>query len=221
MKNTFEEQLNAVITEYKSALSRSQDSYTDGSGIISRSEIYEFQTRCISAIEKASGLYSIYSRRVMEIEKSNNHPWNHVAGQIGVAQGLLYDIQNGYLKSLEEIIHGDVFSDFLEMASHLVSQGYRDAAAVMAGSTLEIHLRKLCDKNDIETTKPNGEPKKNNLLNQELAKAGVYTKLEHKNVTASLGLRNHAAHGEYGEYNKEQVRNLIDGVRGFITRHPA
>ena len=219
MKNTFEEQLNAVITEYDSFISRSQ--YDDGSDVISRTEIMELNTRCITVVERASGFNSTYSREVRRISKETNYPHTNVVNEIGVVKALLFDIKNGHIKTIEEEIHGDVFSDYLEMASHLVSQGYKDAAAVMAGSTLEVHLRKLCDKNDIDTLKGDGKPKKADSLNAELSKAGVYTKLEQKNVTAWLGLRNYAAHGEYGEYNKEQVRNLIDGVRGFITRHPA
>ena len=107
------------------------------------------------------------------------------------------------------------------MSAYLVEQGYKDPAAVMAGSTLEVHLRKLCDKNDIETVNTDGKSKKADLLNAELAKADVYTKLDQKNVTAWLGLRNNAAHGNYSEYTKEQVEILIEGVRNFIARHPA
>ncbi len=42
-----------------------------------------------------------------------------------------------------------------------------------------------------------------------------------KNVTAWLDLRNKAAHGEYGKYEADQVGLMIDGIRDFITRHPA
>ena len=150
----------------------------------------------------------------------DNISYNHVAKQIGVAKALLSDIQNDYLKGLEEIIHGDLFSDFLEMATHLMENKYKDAAAVMAGSTLEVHMRKLCDKHSVTTTSGR-KPKKAELLNAELAKEGVYSKLDQKNVTAWLGLRNNAAHGNYSEYTKEQVKLLIDSVRDFITRYPA
>lgn len=223
MQNTFEEQLNAVITEYESAFlqSKSYSEYEDISRVLSESQISELQTRCISAIERVSGSRSIYSIRAREVGKKEGVMYGHVAKQIGVAKGLLYDIQNGHLKSLEEIIHGDLFSDFLEMASHLVEQGYKDPAAVMAGSTLEIHLRKLCVKNDIDILKEDGKPKKADSLNAELARAGVYEKLDQKGVTAWLDLRNKAAHGEYDEYTKEQVELLIENVRNFIIRHSA
>ena len=218
MTDTFKKQLNAVITEYESALSQSK--YSDGSDVISKTEIMELQTRCISVIERTSGSKSIYSRQVTEISKKRSHVYDHVAGQIGVAKALLFDIQNDYLQNLEETIHGDLFGDFLEMATHLIENGYKDAAAVMAGTTLEVHIRKLCDKNDLATTSGH-KPKKAESLNAELAKEGVYTKLDQKNVTAWLGLRNNAAHGNYSEYTKEQVSLLIDNVRNFITRHPA
>lgn len=156
----------------------------------------------------------------MEISKRENRIYDQVDEQIGVAKVLLFNIQNDYLKGLEEDIYGDVLSDFLEMSAHLVEK-YKDAAAVMAGSTFEIHLKKLCDKNDIDILNKDGRHKKADLLNAELAKADVYTKLDQKNITAWLGLRNYVAHGEYSKYDEGQVRLLIDGVRYFITRHPA
>ena len=223
MQNTFEKQLNAVITEYELAFSqaKSYSEYEDISDVLSKSQVSELEIRCISAIERASGSGSTHSIQVREIGKNKDLMYLYIAQQIGVARGLLYDIQNGYLKGLEEIIHGDVFNDFLEMSSYLVEQGYKDPAAVMAGSTLEVHLRKLCDKNGIDTLKRDGKPKKADSLNAELAGAGVYGKLDQKSVTAWLDLRNNAAHGHYDKYDEGQVRLLIDGVRDFIIRHPA
>ena len=218
MTDIFKKQLNAVITEYESALSQSK--YKDGSDVISKIEIRKFQTRCIAAIERTSGSKSTYSTQVMEVSKQRGSLYDHVAGQIGVAKALLFDIQNDYLKNLEETIHGDLFGDFLEMAAHLIENGYKDAAAVMAGTTLEVHMRKLCDKHGLATTSGH-KPKKAEALNAELVREGVYTKLDQKNVTAWLGLRNNAAHGNYSEYTKGQVGLLIDNVRNFITRHPA
>ena len=138
---------------------------------------------------------------------------------LGILKAMRADYAAGYLSSVAELIHADVFADFLEMADHLLAQGYKDPAAVMTGSVLEEHLRKLCDKSGINTT--NGAQKKVDLLNAELAGTGVYAKLDQKNVTAWLDLRNKAAHGKYAEYTKEQVQALLDGVRHFMVRHSA
>ena len=106
------------------------------------------------------------------------------------------------------------------MAEHLLSEGYKDAAAVIIGSTLEEHLRKLCVKNGIPLDAAE-RPKKADALNAELAVQSVYSKLDQKSITAWLDLRNKAAHGKYGEYSKEQVGLLIQGVRDFMARLPA
>ena len=63
-----------------------------------------------------------------------------------------------------------------------------------------------------------GKPKKADSMNNDLASAGVYSKLDQKNVTAWLDLRNKAAHAQYGEYNADQVQNLLIGVREFAAR---
>lgn len=101
-----------------------------------------------------------------------------------------------------------------------MSEGYKDPAAVIIGGVIEEHLRKLCGRADIDTT-INGRPKKADAMNNELAAANVYLKLDQKSVTAWLDIRNNAAHGKFDQYNTEQVKNMLLGHRNFITRIPA
>lgn len=143
---------------------------------------------------------------------------------IGILQALRDDYEGGYTRAIQELIHADLFSDFLEMAEYFLAEGYKDPAAVMAGGVLEEHLRKLCQKNTIpitEPTKSGQRPKKAESMNAELAGANVYSKLDQKSVTAWLDLRNKAAHAKYTEYVQEQVGLMIQGIRDFISRHPA
>ena len=219
MTDSFEHQLTSIIKEYEEGLKAS--SHDDASDVFSLSEITDLQTRCIAAIERASGSNSIYVRRAIKISEEKTHVYRHVAFQIGVLKALLSDMRNGHLTSIEELIHGDLFSDFLEMSHHLLTKGYKDAAAVLAGSTLESHLRNLCKKHQIKISKPNGRSKGSDLLNADLEKNRVYSKLDQKNVTAWIALRNNAAHGKYSEYTRSQVQLLVSSVQDFITRHPA
>jgi hypothetical protein len=64
-------------------------------------------------------------------------------------------------------------------------------------------------------------PKKADTMNTELYKANIYNKIDHKNVTSWLGLRNSAAHGDYVQYTKDQVALMQQGLSDFIARHPA
>jgi hypothetical protein len=119
-----------------------------------------------------------------------------------------------------ELIHADIFADFVEMAEYLLSEGYKDPAAVIIGSTLEEHLRQVCVKHGIAIDAA-GKPKKADQLNADLSGQTVYSKLDQKSITAWFDLRNKAAHGKYTEYSKEQVTLLIQGVRDFMARIPA
>lgn len=98
------------------------------------------------------------------------------------------------LKSIQELLHANLFLDFLEMAEHLLQQGYKDPAAVTAGGVLEEHLRKLCDKNLIPTTISESNGKTRNKLidslNQDLYKENIYGKINMKDIESWAAIRN-------------------------------
>ena len=211
MVNIFEKQLCDIVEEYELVEKQQYDHF----------KFIDLQTRCVAAIERIVGRNSVYFDRIKGIDELKNRISYKLPAQVAVAKALLFDIRGDYLESLEQIIRGDLFADYLEMATHLEEKGYKDPAAVLAGSTLEAHLKKLCDSHGIVSVSSGGKPKKADTLNADLQKAGVYNKLDQKNITAWLDIRNKAAHGKYDEYTREQVKILIDSVRDFISRHPA
>ncbi|SJZ39657.1 hypothetical protein SAMN02745119_00452 [Trichlorobacter thiogenes] len=218
----FEGQLQTIINEFNSLKQQSQhDDLSD----LPKDTRQALITRTIAAINRITGNESTYAKEVTRLLESMQSLHLHTTSIIGVAKALLEDLKSGYTRSLVEIVHSDIFADFLEMALHLCDSGYKDAAAVIAGSTLESHLRELCHKAgvEVETTKSNGDvaPKKAESMNTDLVAVGTYTKLDQKSVTAWLDLRNKAAHGKYEEYKQEQVIIMISGIRDFITRNPA
>jgi hypothetical protein len=70
---------------------------------------------------------------------------------MGILRGLRNDYEAGYMRTVEDLVRADLFTDFIEMAEELVGKGYEDAAAVITGSVLEEHLRKLATRHSIAT----------------------------------------------------------------------
>ncbi len=179
----------------------------------------EMITRLSATIDRLSPPNSQYRENARATLKtygvSNSYNVPILAGAL---RALRADYAAGHLQRVEQIVQADLFADFLEMAEHLLEQGYKDPAAVLVGGVLEEQLRKLCAHNGI-AVEVAGKPKKADALNSDLAAAGVYNKLDQKSVTAWLDLRNKAAHGKFGEYGADQVSVFLQGVRNFASRH--
>ena len=199
---------------------RSAAKYDDLSDL-KREKQSELMTCLAATIERVAPSGSVYRKQTesafAQYGRDNSYMFPILAG---VLRALRADYVAGRLRTITEAIHADLFTDFLEMAEHLHGEGYKDAAAVIAGSVLEEHLRKLAQKHDI-SLQVNERPKKADALNSELAAAGAYSKLTQKNVTAWLGLRNSAAHGHYAEYSKESVTIFLQALGDFFQQHAA
>lgn len=218
-KDFFIKQLDEIIKDFNAIKAKAK--YDDLSGNTETEEITTALTKSKAAIARIVGNKSEYYKDVEEILKRTNIQegikLKHVIGSV---LALKSDLQNDYLKSFSEIIQSEVFSDYLEMAEHLLKEGYKDPSTVLVGSTLEVHLRELCVAKSIETETTNSKgnlvPKKADLMNSDLTKAGIYSSAHQKQVTAWLGLRNSAAHGKYSDYSNAEVSLMLQGVRQFI-----
>lgn len=181
----------------------------------------QMKTRAVAAIERLAPANSRYVADATTDRLAKAHPGKAVAMLAGILSALRADYEAGYLQGIEELIHADLFADFLQMAEELVGKHYKDAAAVIGGSVLEEHLRKLASRHGI-ATEHEGRAVNAAKLNDTLAAAeSSYTKLTQKSVTAWLDLRNNAAHGHYEKYDQTQVEGMIRDVRGFMQRYPA
>ncbi len=181
-------------------------------------------TQVKSTVNRIVGNESEYYKRIDQIlqlyKKYQDNHSEKLAGVMGIAEALYSDIKSDYLKNLVEIIHDEIFSDYLEMAEFLLEEGFKDPSAVISGSTLEEHLRKLAIKNGIDVkilSSGKEKPKKASQINQELYKAKIIKKGVMMQITSWLDTRNNAAHGNYNEYNADQVDLMIKGIRNFIS----
>jgi len=221
-KDFFKKQLSELISNFRTMKNRSAN--YDLSGNNSTEEIVSLLSRCKSAVQRISGINSEYYKDINSIMRKNNI-WEgeKLIEVIGCVDALFRDLENGYLQNLSEIIKSEVFSDYIEMAEHLLEEGYKDPATVLIGSTLENKLKELCTINSIDlviiNNRGNTVYKKAEVLNAELCKSDIYSLATQKQITAWLNLRNYAAHGEYNKYTSDEIKLFIAGVRHFLLSY--
>lgn len=209
--------LDSIVRMYEDATKDGGELLEDSAnGICARAE---------AAVQKICGDNSPYRERVNVILLAEGMAIIYKAWLIiGILKALKGDLEDGYLYSFPELVRGEMFEEFIEMAEHLLEEGYKDAAGVIAGSSLESHLRQLSNKHGVavDYTAPDGsiKHKRAEQLNQELGK-NAYSLFDQKQITAWLDLRNNAAHGQYAKYSTDQVARLIEWVRDFIAKNPA
>lgn len=222
-KTHFLNQLNDIITQYNTLKLNSNDYYLADCP----EEVAMLIAKSKAAVSRIVGINSTYYKEIERALEKKEYDGMKLKQISGVAIALKEDLEKDYMKNLGELIHSEVFADFLDMAQYLLGEGYKDAAAVIAGSTLESHLKKLCLKNGIAIQSKNSKgapvPRKADVINADLAGTPVptYSKGIQKQITAWLDIRNNAAHGDYAQYNQDQVKLMISGITDFIATNPA
>ncbi|MCB7128959.1 MAG: hypothetical protein J3T61_05415 [Candidatus Brocadiales bacterium] len=106
----------------------------------------------------------------------------------------------------------DIQENILWQAQVQLSQGRKDAAAVLCGAVLEVALRSLCTKDNI----PVKEWDTIGDLNDKLLDKGVYDEAKHSEFVSWWHLREDAAAVNFDVYSKGDVAAMIKGVHDFL-----
>lgn len=138
-----------------------------------------------------------------------------VQAGLGILRSLKEDVEQGYMISLKTLVVAEVFSDFLEMAKHLIEQGYAHPAASLTGAVLEDGLRRVAASRSISVKAKDDL----STLNQKCSQANVYNVLTMKKINEWIHIRNQADHGKFNEYVESDVRDMHRGVSDFLEQH--
>lgn len=211
--------IDHLVAQAEQAIGHAQRAAYSAGVYMQKDEYAALRAAGLSFIESTFGREHSYYR---ELDKAlSDSMLSSGKSGLGVLTAIRDQIKGGWIETTKGLVTAEVFADFLEMAEHLLDQKYKDPAAVVVGSVLEEHLRQLCAGASIpveDLASGKAVPRKADTLNADLAKVGEYTKLDQKQITAWLDLRNKAAHGKYSEYTQEQVVLMVAGVRDFICR---
>jgi len=134
---------------------------------------------------------------------------------IGILNALKEDLELGYLTKVKDLVSAEIFTDFIEMAQHLLNNNYKDPAASLAGAILENGLRQIAQKHTVETKSGDDI----GSLNTKLADKEIYNRLIQKQIQAWKSVRDSADHGKFNDYKKEDVKAMLSGVQRFLLEN--
>jgi hypothetical protein len=145
---------------------------------------------------------------------------------LGILEALRDDFDKGFLDDFAAKIEAELAADYMGQAESLLAEGQSGKfdhvpAAVLAGAVLERGLRTLCEQNKVPTTTAKGESKTLNPMIDQLRKAGVYNELKAKQLRSWADIRNKAAHGEFDEFNRKDVEQMIQGMTNSLADYIA
>jgi hypothetical protein len=226
MNTNINERLSTEIDELVSiAENLSSDASSSGRGLGPKriEELTSVTSRSGQLIRRLYGQDSQYHESLQKVlstqnfSSMNSNYFRHISELVGILKGIQHDMKSGMLSDFRKLLQAEIFADFLDMAEHLLNEGYKDAAAVLLGAVLEDSLRKLSFSHELSTTSPQGKLLTIEPLNVALAKDGAYGPLVQKQVTTWANLRNDAAHGHFSKYDTDQVKQMLIFIQKFCA----
>ena len=178
-------------------------------------QVHEWLTKTRNILETVFGRQSPHYRDfeavlpkhgIRLVEHSND-----IYPIVGVLQGALNDLQNGYLIGREFFIVSDMFDSILEQSKHFIKTGNKDIAAILARIVLEDALKRLARSEGID------DSYKASKINDELKNKERYPQVRWRSVQTWLDVGNDAAHGRFSEYTKEDVSSAVSGIEHFLA----
>jgi hypothetical protein len=139
---------------------------------------------------------------------------NVVERVYGLLTAAQRDWSDGLLRQIEYMVAAATFDEFLDHAAEYHKGGKKVEAAVLASAVLEDTVKKIAAKNDIAF---NGLALEQ--LVDELTRSQVFTLVKAKRVKAAAGVRNHALHAEWDQFDIKDAGTLIGTIRELLENY--
>jgi hypothetical protein len=173
--------------------------------------LYAWLIKSKNIIRRAFGEKSIHYEQITGLSESVISNDYEVYRIVGVLDGALDDLRNGFLITQEFLVAGDIFDSLLDQAKHLTNTGYKDPAAVLVRVVVEDSLQRIARETNVDPGQ------KASRLNDELRKVERYAKPQWRVIQSWLDIGNAAAHGDFEDYEASNVNSMIQEVERFLA----
>ncbi len=213
-------ELSAVHNDRPKPASEGEDVKVEG---VEGKDISALIGKAIASVRRISGSDSDYTLAITAVSEQKADAPGRTGLVFGVVKALRDDIHHGRFQPIADPFHFDAetFGGFLNVAVHQLSRGDQKAAAVLAGSTLETHLRKLASGKGLHIDDEEGNSLPVAQVVRELVENGVFDSEQQQRVEEWLVLREAASAGDKEQISVERVRTMIAGIKAFLLRNPA
>ncbi len=187
-------------------------------------DLFEWPTSCIAVLEQVVPKSSLLRKK---LEKFNilGKESSELEFAVSFLKSVKTEIQNGFLDNLALQIESEVLADYLAQAASILKGEKNEfahiPAAVLAGASLEKTLKTLCDT--LIPPEPvlneKNAPLGMSALIDALKKREVFNEVQAEQLRFLAAIRNSAAHGNFQEFDRQQVKMMIEGVRRFISQY--
>lgn len=186
---------------------------TKREGAVDSGAFAEWRAQSLSFLRGLFGPSHTYAE---DFERKVTDTWSHETQHgLGVLRAALEDVELGIHGGIRALLAGEIFTDFLEMASHLLAEGFYAPAASLAGAVLEDGLRQIGSRHG-EKVRDRDDA---TSLNTRFGQSGIYTRLNQKRVQTAIDVRNLADHGRFEDFRAEDVRLMLATVEAFLAEH--
>lgn len=224
--------INKIIDDIANQISNMRKFPTDSTYLrtgetvyeVDRTEFEEVRVQVLSLLDMLGSSSNTHLEKLYQRVLKLNYEDIERRELAGILSGLKKSVNAGLLVNISHQIEAKIAADYLGQAEGLLQEGQLGKydhvpAAVLTGSILENSLRTLCKRAspEISTMKANGEPKTLNTLIDDLKKANLFNELKAKQLRSWADIRNAAAHGEFDKFKREDVEQMLTGVRNFLT----
>jgi hypothetical protein len=208
----YADRIRELIEEGRAVAKLERDSSV-GPYIQEKIPLHSWLTKVHNIIEMVFGTHSPHYQQKQQLTRRKIEYSHEVNQLVGLLEGALNDLENGYLICQEFIIAGEVFDSVVEQAKYLNQSGHKDPAAVLARVVLEDSLKRLAREESLNETLSASR------INDELRRVGRYAQPQWRLIQAWLDLGNAAAHGRFAEYSQQDVQKLIEDIERFLAAH--
>jgi adenine-specific DNA-methyltransferase len=131
----------------------------------------------------------------------------------------IVDIYRRLVKMNIPIKSDHIFSDFIKAKECVFVKQEKDEGARILRIVIEKVIQKIAQNNGVNILKNNTKEEKLTILNDKLKGENIFSKVDWEENKTYIAIGNHAAHGEYSEYDLKNAENFYQHVQKIIERY--